>query len=147
MIPLAYFGAQLSIIDFKSHRLPNKLVGWFTATEILIMAVISWMASDFDRFGTALGIAGVTTIVYLLLYLVSRGSLGMGDVKFAFPLGLCVGWYSANQWLVAIFISFLIAGLVAVIGLVTKRITRKSRLAFGPYMFLGTFLVCVFEVL
>ena len=147
MIPLAYFGAQLSIIDFKSHRLPNKLVGWFTATEILIMAVISWMASDFDRFGTALGIAGVTTIVYLLLYLVSRGSLGMGDVKFAFPLGLCVGWYSANQWLVAIFVSFLIAGLVAVIGLVTKRMTRKSRLAFGPYMFLGTFLVCVFEVL
>ena len=147
MIPLAYFGARLSIIDFKSHRLPNHLVGWFVAVEILIMAVISWMASDLDRFGTALGIAGVTTIVYLLLYLVSRGSLGMGDVKFAFPLGLCVGWYSANQWLVAIFVSFLIAGLVAVIGLVTKRMTRKSRLAFGPYMFLGTFLVCVFEVL
>ena len=147
MIPLAYFGAQLSIIDFKSHRLPNKLVGWFIATQILIVAVISWMASDLDRFGTALGIAGVTTIVYLLLYLVSRGSLGMGDVKFAFPLGLCVGWYSSDQWLVAIFVSFLIAGVVAVIGLVTKRMTRKSRLAFGPYMFLGTFLVCVFEVL
>ena len=147
MIPLAYFGAQLSIIDFKSHRLPNKLVGWFVAVEILIMAVISWMASDFARLLTALGVAAATMISYVLLYLVSRGSLGMGDVKFAFPLGLCVGWYSANQWLVAIFVSFLIAGLVAVIGLVTKRMTRKSRLAFGPYMFLGTFLVCVFEVL
>ena len=147
MIPLAYFGARLSIVDFKSHRLPNQLVGWFTATQILIMAVISWMASDFARLLTALGVAAATMISYVLLYLVSRGSLGMGDVKFAFPLGLCVGWYSANQWLVAIFVSFLIAGLVAVIGLVTKRITRKSRLAFGPYMFLGTFLVCVFEVL
>ena len=147
MIPLAYFGARLSIVDFKSHRLPNQLVGWFTATQILIMGITGWMASDFDRFGTALGIAAVTTIVYLLLYLVSRGSLGMGDVKFAFPLGLCVGWYSSDQWLVAIFVSFLIAGVVAVIGLVTKRMTRKSRLAFGPYMFLGTFLVCVFEVL
>ena len=147
MIPLAYFGARLSIIDFKSHRLPNQLVGWFTATEIFIMGITGWMASDFARLLTALGIAATTMISYVLLYLVSRGSLGMGDVKFAFPLGLCVGWYSANQWLVAIFISFLIAGLVAVIGLVTKRITRKSRLAFGPYMFLGTFLVCVFEVL
>ena len=147
MITLAYFGARLSIVDFKSHRLPNQLVGWFTATQILIMGITGWMASDFDRFGTALGIAGVTTIVYLLLYLVSRGSLGMGDVKFAFPLGLCVGWYSADYWLVAIFVSFLIAGLVSVIGLVTKQMTRKSRLAFGPYMFLGTFLVCVFEVL
>jgi leader peptidase (prepilin peptidase)/N-methyltransferase len=147
MIPLAYFGARLSIIDFKSHRLPNQLVGWFVAVEILIMAVISWMASDFARLLTVLGVAAATMISYVLLYLVSRGSFGMGDVKFAFPLGLCVGWYSANQWLVAIFVSFLIAGLVAVIGLVTKQITRKSRLAFGPYMFLGTFLVCVFEVL
>ena len=147
MIPLAYFGARLSIVDFKSHRLPNQLVGWFIATQILIVAVISWMASDFARLLTALGVAAATMISYVLLYLLSRGSLGMGDVKFAFPLGLCVGWYSANQWLVAIFVSFLIAGVVAVIGLVTKRITRKSRLAFGPYMFLGTFLVCVFEVL
>jgi leader peptidase (prepilin peptidase)/N-methyltransferase len=147
MIPLAYFGARLSIVDFKSHRLPNQLVGWFSAAQILIMAVISWMASDFAHLLTALGVAAATMISYVLLYLLSRGSLGMGDVKFAFPLGLCVGWYSADYWLVAIFVSFLIAGVVAVIGLATKRMTRKSRLAFGPYMFLGTFLVCVFEVL
>jgi leader peptidase (prepilin peptidase)/N-methyltransferase len=80
--------------------------------------------------------------VYLLLYLASKGSLGMGDVKLAFPLGLCVGWYSADYWLVATFVSFFIAGLVAIIGLATKRMTRKSRLAFGPYMFLGTLIVC-----
>jgi leader peptidase (prepilin peptidase) / N-methyltransferase len=142
LIPLAYFGARLSIIDFKSHRLPNRLVGWFTATQILIMGTTSWITSDLARLTTALGIAVATMFVYLLLYLVSRGSLGMGDVKFAFPLGLCVGWYSADYWLVAIFISFVLAGLVAVIGLVTKRMTRKSNLAFGPYMFLGTLIVC-----
>lgn len=142
MIPLAYFGVRLSVIDFKIHRLPNRLVGWFTATQILIMGISSWITSDPAHFTTALGIAVVTTIVYLLLYLVSRGSLGMGDVKFAFPLGLCVGWYSADYWLVTIFVSFLLAGLVAVIGLVAKRMNRKSRLAFGPYMFLGTLIVC-----
>ena len=147
LIPLAYFGIPLSIIDFKTHRLPNHLVGWFTAIEILIMGVTSWFTSDWTRLAAALGTAVITMFAYLLLYLASRGSLGMGDVKFAFPLGLCVGWYSTDQWLVAIFVSFLIAGVVAVIGLVTKLMTRKSRLAFGPYMFLGTFLVCVFEVL
>jgi len=147
LIPLAYFGIRLSIIDFKTHRLPNHLVGWFTAIEILIIGVTSWFTSDWTRLAAALGTAAITMFAYLLLYLASRGSLGMGDVKFAFPLGLCVGWYSANQWLFAIFVSFLIAGVVAVIGLVAKRMTRKSRLAFGPYMFFGTFLVCVFEVL
>jgi leader peptidase (prepilin peptidase)/N-methyltransferase len=142
LIPLAYFGAQLSIIDFKSHRLPNRLVAWFTATQFLIMGITSWITSDLGRLTTALGIAAATMFVYVLLYLVSQGALGMGDVKFAFPLGLSVGWYSANQWLYAIFVSFLVAGLVAVIGLVTKRMTRKSRLAFGPYMFLGTLTIC-----
>lgn len=106
------------------------------------MGITSWITSDLGRLTTALGIAVATMFVYVLLYLVSQGALGMGDVKFAFPLGLCVGWYSANQWLLAIFVSFLVAGLVAAIGLVTKRMTRKSRLAFGPYMFLGTLTIC-----
>ena len=146
MIPLAYFGIRLSIIDFKAHRLPNQLVGWFAVIEVFLLGFLSWFADDLARLMTALGIAAFTMLVYLLLYLVSRGSLGMGDVKFAFPLGLCVGWYSANHWLVAIFVSFLLAGLVAVIGLITKRMNRKSRLAFGPYMFLGTSMVCGFVI-
>jgi leader peptidase (prepilin peptidase)/N-methyltransferase len=142
IIPLAYFGARLSIIDLKSHRLPNRLVAWFTATQVFIMGNTSWITSDLARLTTALGIAVATMFVYLLLYLASRGSLGMGDVKFAFPLGLCVGWYLPNFWLTTIFVSFLLAGMVAFSGLVTKRMTRKSRLAFGPYMFLGTLIVC-----
>jgi leader peptidase (prepilin peptidase) / N-methyltransferase len=142
MILLAYFGIRLSIIDFKSHRLPNQLVGWFAVIEVFLLGFLSWFADDLARLMTALVVGVASTTAYLLLYFLSRGALGMGDVKFAFPLGLCVGWYSANHWLVAIFVSFLLAGLVAVIGLATKRMTRKSRLAFGPYMFLGTLIVC-----
>ena len=147
LIPLAYFGIQLSIIDFKTHRLPNHLVGWFTATEILIMGVTSWFTSDWTRLAAALGTAVITMFAYLLFYLASRGSLGMGDVKFAFPLGLCVGWYVPEFWLTAIFTSFFLAGVVAVIGLAAKRITRNSPIAFGPYMFLGSLFVIAFSVL
>jgi leader peptidase (prepilin peptidase)/N-methyltransferase len=145
LLVLVGFGARLSAIDLKVHRLPNQLVAWFTAIQLATLIALS--LDDFNELKTPLLVAVGTTAIYLILFILSRGALGLGDVKFAFPLGLCVGWYSANQWLVAIFVSFLIAGLVSVIGLVTKRITRKSRLAFGPYMFLGTFLVCVFEVL
>lgn len=127
--------------------MPNKLVGAFALTEIFILMGLSFVESDLSRVVTATGIAIITMSFYALLYSISRGALGMGDMKFAFPLGLCVGWYSADLWLVAVFVSFFTAGTVAIIGLVTKRITRKSRLAFGPYMFLGTFLVCGFAVL
>ena len=144
LIPLAYFGLQLSVIDFKTHRLPNRLVGQFLGVEASLVGVISWITSDFARVGQAAVVAVATLSVYVALYLLSRGSLGMGDVKFAFPLGLCVGWYSAEYWLVTIYVTFLLAGLVVVIGLVFKRMSRKSRLAFGPYMFACTFLVCCF---
>lgn len=144
---MAYFGIRLSIIDFKTHRLPNRMVGWFVFTELAVMSVLNLGGPQLDQLANALAIAVATTASYLLLYFLSRGSLGMGDVKLAFPLGLCVGWYSADEWLLAIFTSFLLAGLVAVIGLASKQMTRKSRLAFGPFMFVGTLIVCVFAVL
>jgi leader peptidase (prepilin peptidase)/N-methyltransferase len=141
MIPLIYFGVRLSIIDYKSHRLPNKLVGWFALTEIFLVAGLSFIESDLGRLVTAIGIAIATMSVYVLLYFISRGALGMGDVKFAFPLGLTVGWYAPGHWLTSIFVSFLFAGSVAMLGIALNRISRKSRMAFGPYMFLGTIVI------
>jgi leader peptidase (prepilin peptidase)/N-methyltransferase len=147
IIPLAYFGVRLSIIDFKTHRLPNQLVGRFTASQLLTLIAVIQGGVTSKRLYDALTIAGLCTLTYLILYILSRGSLGMGDVKFAFPLGLCLGWYAAQHWLMAIFASFLLAGVTAIIGLVTKRMNRKSRLAFGPYMFLGTLITCGFAVI
>ena len=101
---------------------------------MVALGILSWFASDFARLSNALVIATITTTAYLLLYLLSRGSLGMGDVKFAFPLGLCVGWYAADLWLTNIFVAFLLAGLVTGIGIAIRRLNRKSRIAFGPFM-------------
>ena len=134
------FGTYLSAIDLRVHRLPNSVVGWFTVVQGSVLILLS--IDNFKQLVEVLIVASATTASYLILFVLSRGSFGMGDVKFAFPIGLTVGWYSADYWLAAIFASFFLAGLVAVIGLVTKRITRKSRLAFGPYMFLGTLTIC-----
>jgi leader peptidase (prepilin peptidase)/N-methyltransferase len=142
LVILLLFGLWLSIIDIRSHRLPNQVVAAMTLTSFLVQALIALTQSQLDRLVTALITALVTTLVYLLLYTVSRGSMGMGDVKFAFPLGLTVGWYNPEQWLPAIFLTFTAAGVVAVIGMALKRTTRKSQLALGPYMFLAAFVIC-----
>jgi leader peptidase (prepilin peptidase)/N-methyltransferase len=145
LLVLVGFGARLSAIDLKVHRLPNQLVAWFTAIQLA--ALIALSLDDFNEFKTPLLVAIGTTAIYLILFVLSRGSLGMGDVKFAFPLGLTVGWYAPEFWLVAIFSSFLCAGVVALIGIAAKRITRNSPIAFGPYMFLGSLFVIAFSVL
>ena len=73
MIPLVYFGIRLSIIDLKTHRLPNQLVGWFVLIENAILVAFSLSTDDLFQLITALGVAVATTTIYLLLYLLSRG--------------------------------------------------------------------------
>ena len=143
LVVLLLFGLWLSIIDIRSHRLPNKVVAAMTRVSISIQALIALTQSQLDRLIAALTTALVTTLVYFLLYVCSRGSMGMGDVKFAFPLGLAIGWYNPEQWLPAIFITFCLAGLVALTGIALKRTSWKSALALGPYMFIASGFVCL----
>jgi leader peptidase (prepilin peptidase)/N-methyltransferase len=145
LLVLVGFGARLSAIDLKEHRLPNQLVAWFTAIQLA--ALIALSLEGINKLKTPLLVAIGTTAIYLILFILSRGALGMGDVKFAFPLGLTVGWYVPDMWLIAIFSSFLCAGVVALIGIAAKRITRNSPIAFGPFMFLGSLFVIAFSVL
>jgi len=145
LLVFAGFGIRLSAIDLKVHRLPNYLVAWFTVTQVVIL--IGLNLGDLELLRISILTAAGTTAIYLILFILSRGAFGMGDVKFAFPLGLTVGWFAPVLWLIAIFTSFLLAGIVAVIGLVAKRIERTSHIAFGPYMFLGSFVVIAYSVL
>jgi leader peptidase (prepilin peptidase)/N-methyltransferase len=145
LLVFAGFGIRLSAVDLKVHRLPNYLVAWFTVTQVVIL--IGLNLGDLELLMISILTAAGTTAIYLILFILSRGAFGMGDVKFAFPLGLTVGWFAPDLWLIAIFTSFLLAGIVAVIGLVAKRIERTTHLAFGPYMFLGSFVVIAYSVL
>jgi leader peptidase (prepilin peptidase)/N-methyltransferase len=147
LIPLVVFigfGTRLSAIDIKVHRLPNQLVAWFTAIQIATLIALG--LDDINDLKLPVLVAVGTSAVYSILFILSRGSLGMGDVKFAFPLGLTVGWYAPELWLMAIFGTFLSAGVVALVGIITKRMNRQSKLALGPYMFLSTLLTCVVEM-
>jgi leader peptidase (prepilin peptidase)/N-methyltransferase len=142
LVILVCYGSWLSVIDIRSHRLPNKLVATMTVLLILVQLALAITYSQLNRLSLALLTALATTLAYSFLYAASRGSMGMGDVKFAFPLGLVIGWYSPKQWLMAMFLTFALAGVVALIGIAIRRTTWKSQLALGPYMFLATVIVC-----
>jgi len=130
-------GGKLAVVDYQTHRLPNRLVSWLTVTQLVALTFL-WQP---EKLQAALLTALATTVTYILLYLISRGSLGMGDVKFSFPLGLTVGWYAPSNWLLTILLTFVLAGLVSITEVILKRKTLKSRFAFGPYMYLTSILV------
>ncbi|MFZ1812433.1 MAG: A24 family peptidase, partial [Candidatus Saccharimonadales bacterium] len=82
--------------------------------------------------GTMVGGVAIIAGLYALLYAVSSGKwVGFGDVKLNVGLGLIVGWQGA---LVVVFLANLIGMLVILPGLVTKRLTKTSRIPFGPFL-------------
>ncbi|MFJ3953658.1 hypothetical protein ACIPXV_27055 [Streptomyces libani] len=64
--------------------------------------------------------------------------MGMGDAKVAFSVSALLGWHSWRAALLGLVMSFLLVAAVAGFLLVTRRTTRKSTLAFGPFLIIGT---------
>jgi leader peptidase (prepilin peptidase)/N-methyltransferase len=144
LLILFALGGKLAIIDYQTHRLPNRIVGLLTVAQL---AALGFLGLEHpDKFRIALATSLATLLTYSFLFLISRGALGMGDVKFSFPLGLTIGWYAPSDWLLTVLLTFVLAGLVSIIEIVIGRKTWKSKFAFGPYMYLTAILVIVIKL-
>lgn len=75
--------------------------------------------------------------IYGILYLLSKGAwIGFGDVKLGIGLGLLLGgWQTA---FIGLFAANLIGCIVIIPGMITGRLTRASRIPFGPFLIAGT---------
>jgi leader peptidase (prepilin peptidase)/N-methyltransferase len=67
------------------------------------------------------------------------GLLGMGDVKLMSAMALALGWYSPTLPVLALLISFLIAGIVALLLMALGKIKLGGSMALGPYLIAGFF--------
>ena len=85
----------------------------------------------------ALAGAGLGCGLLLLIYWLSRGGLGLGDVKLALSLGM---WLGAEGTLLALLIAFLSGGLVGLLLLAAGLKGRQDAIPFGPYIALGGWL-------
>jgi len=134
----AVFATALSIVDAKHHILPNRLV-FAGCTSILGMQwLVSLQIHATNPVRQSLLTATQTLMVYIILLLVSRGQLGMGDVKFSIMTGLIIGWVAPHLWLVNIWAAFAMAAIWALFARVRGGQNLKTVIAFGPFMSLST---------
>ena len=77
-----------------------------------------------------------------LIYIVSRGGMGLGDVKFAGVLGV---WTGFPGILVNLYLAFFLGGAVALVLCATHKADRKTRLPFGPCLCAGAVLSFFFS--
>lgn len=75
--------------------------------------------------GALLGIGLIGAIVIL-----TKG-MGEGDIEIALTIGLFLGF---RNTILALFLSFIIGGMIAAFLLISKKKSRKDPIAFGPFM-------------
>ncbi len=76
----------------------------------------------------------IPALLYLPSLLFGAGAFGLGDVKLLVTVGLISGAYRA---VAGTLVGVIVAGVVIVLLLVTRRVTLKSYIPFGPFLILG----------
>ena len=113
----------LAGIDLKRGIIPNKLI----YPAVVVAVVISLLFSVLEivpSIGSAFAGAGIGFAYFLLVNILSKGGMGLGDVKMAGLIGLVLGY---PLILVALGIAVITGGIVAVIN-------RKSSIPFAPFL-------------
>lgn len=141
---LAVVGVLLVIVDIAVHRLPDRL----TLSSYPIVAVLLVVASAGSGDWTALlraliGGFALCAVYFVLAFLAGGEGMGLGDVKLAGILGAVLAWVSWTTLITGGFLGFLFGGVLSAVLLVTRRVNRKTRIAFGPFMVLGAFTALV----
>jgi leader peptidase (prepilin peptidase)/N-methyltransferase len=119
-----------ALIDLDHRIIPNKLL-FPAAVAALVLGTVLDPGHEAERL-----IAGAAAGGFLFLAAMAypRG-MGMGDVKLAAVLGLCLGRGVGVAMLVALLVGVLVGA--AVIARKGARAGRKTAVPFGPMLGLG----------
>jgi len=137
---LAAVSVALALIDLDTHRLPDKIVLPAYLVGVVLLGSASVVTADYGRLLSAgVGLAALW-LLYFLMAVLYPGGMGFGDVKLAGVLGLFLGWLGWGPLVVGAFSAFLLGGLFAVVLLVSRLVSRKGGIPFGPWMLIGAWL-------
>jgi leader peptidase (prepilin peptidase)/N-methyltransferase len=128
-LPFAAMLIAVADIDLEHRIVPNKILA-----PMAVWAVVASAAFRPEKLPELL-IAGAAAFLFLLAAaLVKPGGMGMGDVKLAGVMGLCLGLPVAPGLLIGFFTGSLAGVLIMLrhgFG------ARKQTVPFGPFLALG----------
>ncbi|WP_018503019.1 prepilin peptidase [Parafrankia discariae] len=134
---LTVVGVVLAAVDLRVHRLPDVIVLPSYPVLVGLLAVPALAEGAPDRWPRALLAGAVAWLLYAGLRLLPGAGLGRGDVKLAGLLGVATGWLGWSAvavWLVA---TTMISGVVVLVLLALRRVSRRDPIAYGPFLLAG----------
>ncbi len=144
-VTLLFLLFAIAQVDLKHRLVPNTLVAagliagflyYFPGILALFLPVPAALISErafWDGFAGMLFGGGIM----LVIFLVSRGGMGAGDIKLMVLIGLYIGLRGAA---VVLLLGFIFGALTGIAFMATGKLTRKDALPFAPFLSLAAFL-------
>jgi len=126
----------ISFIDYKYMIIPNVI----TYSGVIIGLLYAIIFDYINIVDSLLGIF-IPALLLLIVALIFKGGMGMGDVKLVAMLGAFLGY---KYILASIFIGSVFGSVIGLAFMGLGLIERKTRIPFGPFICLGAMLMIFF---
>jgi leader peptidase (prepilin peptidase) / N-methyltransferase len=131
-------GVLLAGVDRTVHRLPDVVTLPMAAVTAALLGLAALLPGSAGSWTRAL-LGGVALLgAYFVLFLINPAGFGFGDVKLALTLGIALGWYGWGVLVAGALVGLLLGSGYALALLLTRRAGRKTAIALGPFLLLGT---------
>lgn len=127
----------LSAIDLRHFVLPNRIVFPLAGATLLLLGAAAAANDDSDSFLRALACGVGALVAFTALHVASPRSMGFGDVKLSFVLGVCLGWLGVGETVLGLFLGFVYGAVIGVLLIATHVRSRKDHVPFGPFLAAG----------
>lgn len=129
----------LAWIDHKQKRIPNKIL-----SRLLVLRAILLVAEGamFPRMALVIVLSSVLGMLlgggmFLLARFLSKGGVGMGDVKLFAVIGSYVG---SGSIMAVTFLTIVISAAYSIVMLAVEKVRWKEEIPFAPFIWIGTML-------
>lgn len=134
-LPMALIYACIFLVVFVIDLEHGLILDIVVYPGMVLAFVFSffWLELGWPGLGVLSALLGgaIGFGLMLLPYLISRGGMGGGDVKLAGLIGLAIGF---PHVLIALLMAIIVAGVLAIALIASRRRTRKQTIPFGPFL-------------
>ncbi|PWM78971.1 MAG: prepilin peptidase [Phascolarctobacterium sp.] len=129
----------ISLIDCRVQIIPDWLVMVIAAAGLLHTLLV-----EPDALFDALSGGMLAFVIMLVIFVISRGGMGGGDVKLSAAVGL---WLGVEGSLLFLLLAFVMGGIISLLLLAAGVKNRNDAVPFGPFLCVSAFITVLYAPL
>ncbi len=135
----------LAYIDYKKRIIPNKILIAMLILRLMLMIIEMFLYRGYIYSIILSSIIGLVAGggAFLLVALILKNSIGMGDIKLVAIIGFYIGIESLFSCIICSLFISLLCGVVLILA---KKISSKDMIPFAPFLMFGTILSIVLRL-